>query len=76
MIKLISYGIELKKSNPKIDTLDLLAKVENPEMRKEALGAVQLLHIYKVNIVGNGCSESMGRQTNIICHGVRAGMGN
>ena len=74
---MIRKGIAIKKSNPSITKLDVLAKIEHgDDTRKKALGGLILLHIYKVNHCGNGCSESLGRLTNIICTGVRSGLGN
>ena len=74
---LIRRGIALRKKEPTISKLDLLAKIEQGDnVHNEALGGLILLHIYKVNHCGNGCSESLGRLTNIICTGARSGLGN
>ena len=60
---------------PDITKLDLFAKVERADFCTRAPGAYLFLHIYKLQRLSNGTSETWGRLANIISNGVRQRMG-
>ena len=66
VVLLHKVAAEIKQRTPNIKKIDLLAELDNENLRADAKSAIVLLHLYLTQKVSNAVAETLGRLGNII----------